>query len=140
MECVVCGKTFRPSGRGRKQKYCSESCKNHAKYEARKQRARNGEASKSSQKPRPAPAVPKLDRKEFERMMDGSTEDALREVRERLKIALHADDTPASTLAPIGRMYIEVSERLEGLAGGDPLDGLLDDDAEVSADAGAALV
>ena len=72
MRCEICGGEFRPSGHGKRQRYCSESCRNKAKYRRRK----NGGTSTPRTKPEPDPV--ELGRREFERMMDDSLEDVLR--------------------------------------------------------------
>ena len=51
MRCEICGGEFRPSGHGKRQRYCSESCRNKAKYRRRK----NGGASTPRTKPEPDP-------------------------------------------------------------------------------------
>ncbi len=68
-----------------------------------------------------------LDRREFERMMDDGVEDAIRLVRDRLKAALDDPGTPANTLPAIGRQYIELCERLQGMDGQADLFGQTDD-------------
>ena len=136
MRCEVCGAEFRPSGHGRPQKYCSESCRNKAKYRRRRNRA--GDAA---DKPGmgEVPAAKGLDRREFERMMDDGVEDAIRLVRDRMKAALEDTGTPANALPAIGRQYIELCERLQNMDDGG---GLFDqaDPTEVNEDAGASIV
>ena len=132
MRCEICGGEFRPSGHGKRQRYCSESCRNKAKYRRRK----NGVASTHRTKPEPAPV--ELDRREFERMMDDSLEDVLRMNRDRLKAALDDPGTPANALPGISRQLIDVCERLQGMSG---QGGLFDDEStEVVEDVGASIV
>nr|DAV64848.1 MAG TPA: DNA gyrase inhibitor [Bacteriophage sp.] len=149
MKCAVCGKEFHPSGRGIAQRYCSKSCKNHAAYLKRKANAGKPKA-KAKRKAKakteePTKATPaeatsvELDRRQFNRMMDDSLEDVLRANRDRLREALDAPDTPANALAAISRQLIAVCEKLEHLAGADPLTDLFEDE-EVPSDAGASLV
>ena len=86
MKCELCGKEFQPSGHGRPQKYCSKSCRQKADYRRKKNRPardRNGKppvkAVETKQKPEQD-----LDQRSFERMMDGSMMDILRDNRDLL--------------------------------------------------------
>lgn len=145
MECEICGKEFRPCGHGRRQKYCSESCRNRSKYLRRKQRGGTALEPKTepktgpAEKPEPVP-VP-LNARDFERMMDDSLEDTLRHVRNRLREALDDPGTPANALTGISRQLIDVTERLNRLDGGGAaglLDGIME---EATADElGASIV
>lgn len=151
MECEICGAEFRPSGHGRRQKYCSESCRNRSKYLRRKQRddTPSGRDTKKATEPKPEPRPqPKpepthtaLSARDFDRMMDDSVEDTLRHVRDRLRSALDDLSTPANALTGISRQLIEVTERLNELDATD-LSGLLaNDPEEVTADElGASIV
>ena len=137
MKCEECGSEFRPSGHGKKQKYCSTKCK-QAAY--RKRRRSSGPRHDRVTEDKSAGVRVELDRREFERMMDDGVEDAIRLVRDRLKSALDDPGTPANTLPAIGRQYIELCERLQGM---DDDGGLFDDQpdaTEVSEDAGASIV
>lgn len=145
MECLECGKSFRPSGHGKPGKYCSGACKARA-YRRRK---KNGEATahpKGKPEPtkEPGPQTPpELDRRSFERMMDEPLEDVLRKQRDRLQAAMDDISTPASALVPISRQIIAISEQLESMSGGGDLFAESDDETEsveVSADAGASIV
>ena len=90
MKCELCGKEFQPSGHGRPQKYCSKSCRQKADYRRKKNRPardRNGKppvkAVETKQKPEQD-----LDQRSFERMMDGSMLDILRDNRDLLLLSL----------------------------------------------------
>lgn len=136
MNCEECGNEFRPSGHGKKQRYCSAKCK-QAAYRKRRR----------SSEPHHDPIAEdmsigtrsELDRREFERMMDDGVEDAIRLVRDRLKAALDDPGTPANTLPAIGRQYIELCERLQGMDGQADLFGQTDD-MGVTEDVGASIV
>ncbi|MBW3081979.1 hypothetical protein [Bifidobacterium phasiani] len=119
MLCEICGGEFRPSGHGRRQRYCSESCRNKAKYRRRKARMQTGETKPSA--PTAAHPSDDLDRRQFERMMDDGIEDILRLNRDRLKTALQDPSTPANALPGISRQLIAVCERLDAIDGGDLL-------------------
>lgn len=139
MECLECGKEFRPSGRGKPGKYCSGACKAKA-YRRRKKNGEIAAVAKPKRAETEGPArITGLDRHSFERMMDDSLEDVLRHNRDRLREALDDISTPASALPGISRQLIAVSERLENMHGGG---GLFDDDdvTEVSEDVGASIV
>ena len=132
MRCEICGGEFRPSGHGKRQRYCSESCRNKAKYRRRKE----GGAPACKEKRETVPA--ELDRREFERMMDDSMEDVLRMNRDRLKAALQDPSTPANALPGISRQLISVCERLQGTDG---QTNLFDDETMgVTEDVGASIV
>ena len=90
MICEVCGKQFRPSGKGSQQKYCSAKCRQKDYRRRKKNRPaqdRNGKppvkAVETKQKPERD-----LDQRSFERMMDGSMLDMLRANRDRLLKAM----------------------------------------------------
>lgn len=132
--CARCGKLL---GRDMspRAKYCSDSCRVLA---CRERRAKGVKASGPEPKPKASPA-PAIDRREFDRMMDGSMEDELRHVRDRLKTYVDDPDTPANAMPNIVAKYLAVCEKLHDLSAGDPLAGLLDEQ-EVSEDAGASVV
>lgn len=142
MICEVCGKQFRPSGKGSQQKYCSAKCRQKDYRRRKKNRPaqdRNGKppvkAVETKQKPERD-----LDQRSFERMMDGSMLDMLRANRDRLQKAMDDTSTPANTLPAISRQLIDVCERIEALQGGG-LTYLLDDEEdEVTDDVGASIV
>lgn len=142
MICEVCGKQFRPSGKGSQQKYCSAKCRQKDYRRRKKNRPaqdRNGKppvkAVETKQKPERD-----LDQRSFERMMDGSMLDMLRANRDRLQKAMDATSTPANALPAISRQLIDVCERIESLQGGG-LTYLLDDEEdEVTDDVGASIV
>lgn len=147
MECLECGKEFRPSGHGKPSKYCSGACK----AKAYRRRKKNGGTVSGTPEPRPEraaktearPKPAELDRRSFERMMDEPLEDVLRKQRDRLQAAMDDISTPANALAPISRQIIAISERLESMSGGGDLFAESDDETEsveVSADAGASIV
>lgn len=129
--CAHCGK---PIGRDMspRAKYCSDSCRVLA---CRKRRAKGV-------KPEPQPKAkptPVLNQREFDRMMDGSMEDELRHVRDRLKAYVDDPSTPANAMPNIVAKYLAVCEKLHSLSGGDPLAGLLEE-TEVTGDVGASVV
>lgn len=138
MICEVCGKQFRPSGKGSQQKYCSAKCRQKDYRRRKKNRPaqdRNGKppvkAVETKQKPERD-----LDQRSFERMMDGSMLDMLRANRDRLQKAMDDTSTPANALPAISRQLIDVCERIESLQGG----GLTDLLDEVTDDVGASIV
>ncbi|MBF9696519.1 hypothetical protein IHQ76_06890 [Bifidobacterium dentium] len=137
MICEICGAEFQPSGHGKRQRYCSESCRNKAKYRRRKKRPTDSE--EKTPEPAGTPAGD-LDKRNFERMMDGSMLDMLRANRDRLLKAMDDTRTPANALPAISRQLIAVCERIESLQGGGLNDLLDDEEDEVTEDAGASIV
>ena len=142
MTCEVCGKQFRPSGKGSQQKYCSAKCRQKDYRRRKKNRPaqdRNGKppvkAVETKQKPERD-----LDQRSFERMMDGSMLDMLRANRDRLQKAMDDTSTPANALPAISRQLIDVCERIESLQGGGLTDLLDDEEDEVTDDVGASIV
>lgn len=142
MICEVCGKQFRPSGKGSQQKYCSAKCRQKDYRRRKKNRPaqdRNGKppvkAVETKQKPERD-----LDQRSFERMMDGSMLDMLRANRGRLQKAMDDTSTPANALPAISRQLIDVCERIEALQGGGLTDLLDDEEDEVTDDVGASIV
>ena len=142
MICEVCGKQFRPSGKGSQQKYCSAKCRQKDYRRRKKNRLaqdRNGKppvkAVETKQKPERD-----LDQRSFERMMDGSMLDMLRANRDRLQKAMDDTSTPANALPAISRQLIDVSERIESLQGGGLTDVLDDEEDEVTVNVGASIV
>lgn len=142
MICEVCGKQFRPSGKGIQQKYCSAKCRQKDYRRRKKNRPaqdRNGKppvkAVETKQKPERD-----LDQRSFERMMDGSMLDMLRANRDRLQKAMDDTSTPANALPAISRQLIDVCERIESLQGGGLTDLLDDEEDEVTDDVGASIV
>lgn len=142
MICEVCGKQFRPSGKGSQQKYCSAKCRQKDYRRRKKNRPaqdRNGKppvkAVETKQKPERD-----LDQRSFERMMDGSMLDMLRANRDRLQKAMDNTSTPANALPAISRQLIDVCERIEALQGGGLTDLLDDEEDEVTDDVGASIV
>ena len=142
MICEVCGKQFRPSGKGSQQKYCSAKCRQKDYRRRKKNRPvqdRNGKppvkAVETKQKPERD-----LDQRSFERMMDGSMLDMLRANRDRLQKAMDDASTPANALPAISRQLIDVCERIESLQGGGLTDLLDDEEDEVTGDVGASIV
>ncbi|MBW3093100.1 hypothetical protein KIH79_09240 [Bifidobacterium sp. 82T10] len=73
-------------------------------------------------------------------MMDGSIEDELRYVRDRLKEYLDEPATSAYAISNIAARYVAVCEKLHDMVGGDPLLDLEDDVTEVNENAGASIV
>lgn len=142
MICEVCGKQFRPSGKGSQQKYCSAKCRQKDYRRRKKNRPaqdRNGKppvkAVETKQKPERD-----LDQRSFERMMDGSMLDILRDNRDLLLKAMTDPTTPANALPAISRQLIDVCERIESLQGGGLTDLLDDEEDEVTDDVGASIV
>ena len=142
MICEVCGKQFRPSGKGSQQKYCSAKCRQKDYRRRKKNRPaqdRNGKppvkAVETKQKPERD-----LDQRSFERMMDGSMLDMLRANRDRLQKAMDDTSTPANALPAISRPLIDVCERIESLQGVGLTDLLDDEEDEVTDDVGASIV
>lgn len=142
MICEVCGRQFRPSGKGSQQKYCSAKCRQKDYRRRKKNRPaqdRNGKppvkAVETKQKPERD-----LDQRSFERMMDGSMLDMLRANRDRLQKAMDDTSTPANALPAISRQLIDVCERIEALQGGGLTDLLDDEEDEVTDDVGASIV
>ncbi|KFI92448.1 hypothetical protein BISA_0848 [Bifidobacterium saguini DSM 23967] len=142
MRCEECGREFEPSHRGSPSKYCSGACRAKAYRKRRKANAAGGgkrDAGKPSAPTEPSESQP-LSSREFERMMDGSIEDELRYVRDRLKKYMDNPATPANAISNISARYIMVCEKLHDMAGGDSLLDLEDEVTEVSADVGASIV
>lgn len=142
MICEVCGKQFSPSGKGSQQKYCSAKCRQKDYRRRKKNRPaqdRNGKppvkAVETKQKPERD-----LDQRSFERMMDGSMLDILRDNRDLLLKAMADPTTPANALPAISRQLIDVCERIEALQGGGLTDLLDDEEDEVTDDVGASIV
>lgn len=142
MICEVCGKQFRPSGKGSQQKYCSAKCRQKDYRRRKKNRPaqdRNGKppvkAVETKQKPERD-----LDQRSFERMMDGSHEDTLREIVGRLREALHAPSTPANALPSISSKLAEFDERMRMAEESGSLFDMNDDVTEVAEDVGASIV
>ena len=142
MICEVFGKQFRPSGKGSQQKYCSAKCRQKDYRRRKKNRPaqdRNGKppvkAVETKQKPERD-----LDQRSFERMMDGSMLDILRDNRDLLLKAMADPTTPANALPAISRQLIDVCERIESLQGGGLTDLLDDEEDEVTDDVGASIV
>lgn len=142
MICEVCGKQFRSSGKGSQQKYCSAKCRQKDYRRRKKNRPaqdRNGKppvkAVETKQKPERD-----LDQRSFERMMDGSMLDILRDNRDLLLKAMADPTTPANALPAISRQLIDVCERIESLQGGGLTDLLDDEEDEVTDDVGASIV
>ncbi|KAA8831456.1 hypothetical protein EMO89_01600 [Bifidobacterium tissieri] len=132
--CKYCGKPLPPNVTARCE-YCPGGTCRKMAYKKRKAK---GEPAP----PKPKPKPPTLNSREFDRMMDGSVEDSLRYVRDRLKTYLDDPGTPANAVANISRQYITVCERLDQLSGNGT--GLFDDEtetvSEVSEDVGASIV
>lgn len=142
MICEVCGKQFRPSGKGSQQKYCSAKCRQKDYRRRKKNRPaqdRNGKppvkAVETKQKPEQ-----ELDKQNFERMMDGSHEDTLREIVGRLREALHDPSTPANALPSISSKLAEFDERMRMAEDSGSLFDVNDDVTEVAEDVGASIV
>lgn len=136
MKCELCGKEFQPSGHGRPQKYCSKSCRQKADYRRKKNRRKPPvKAVETKQKPEQD-----LDQRSFERMMDGSMLDILRDNRDLLLKAMADPTTPSGALPAISRQLIDVCERIESLQGGGLTDLLDDEEDEVTDDVGASIV
>lgn len=142
MICEVCGKQFRPSGKGSQQKYCSAKCRQKDYRRRKKNRPaqdRNGKPPVKAVETKKKPERD-LDQRSFERMMDGSMLDMLRANRDRLQKAMDDTSTPANALPAISRQLIDVCERIEALQGGGLTDLLDDEEDEVTDDVGASIV
>lgn len=142
MKCELCGKEFQSSGHGRPQKYCSKSCRQKADYRRKKNRPardRNGKSPVKAVETKQKPEQD-LDQRSFERMMDGSMLDILRDNRDLLRKAMADPTTPANALTAISRQLIDVCERIEALQGGGLTDLLDDEEDEVTDDVGASIV
>lgn len=142
MICEVCGKQFRPSGKGSQQKYCSVKCRQKDYRRRKKNRPAQDRNSKPPVKAIETKQKPEqdLDQRSFERMMDGSMLDMLRANRDRLQKAMDDTSTPANALPAISRQLIDVCERIESLQGGGLTDLLDDEEDEVTDDVGASIV
>lgn len=142
MICEVCGRQFRPSGRGSQQKYCSAKCRQKDYRRRKKNRPAQDRNSKPPVKAVETKQKPErdLDQRSFERMMDGSMLDMLRANRDRLQKAMDDTSTPANALPAISRQLIDVCERIESLQGGGLTDLLDDEEDEVTDDVGASIV
>lgn len=142
MICEVCGKQFRPSGKGSQQKYCSAKCRQKDYRRRKKNRPAQDRNSKPPVKAMETKQKPErdLDQRSFERMMDGSMLDMLRANRDRLQKAMDDTSTPANALPAISRQLIDVCERIESLQGGGLTDLLDDEEDEVTDDVGASIV
>lgn len=142
MICEVCGKQFRPSGKGSQQKYCSAKCRQKDYRRRKKDRLARAVKPKPAVKPATVKHEPEpdLDQRSFERMMDGSMLDMLRANRDRLQKAMDDTSTPANALPAISRQLIDVCERIESLQGGGLTDLLDDEEDEVTDDVGASIV
>lgn len=142
MICEVCGKQFRPSGKGSQQKYCSAKCRQKDYRRRKKNRPAQDRNSKPPVKAVETKQKPErdLDQRSFERMMDGSMLDMLRASRDRLQKAMDDTSTPANALPAISRQLIDVCERIESLQGGGLTDLLDDEEDEVTDDVGASIV
>ena len=128
MICEVCGKQFRPSGKGSQQKYCSAKCRQKDYRRRKKNRPAQDRNSKPPVKAVETKQKPEqdLDQRSFERMMDGSMLDILRDNRDLLLKAMADPTTPANALPAISRQLIAVCDRIESLQVGGLTD-LLDE-------------
>ena len=142
MKCELCGKEFQLSGHGRPQKYCSKSCRQKADYRRKKNRPAQDRNSKPPVKAVETKQKPEqdLDQRSFERMMDGSHEDTLREIVGRLREALHDPSTPANALPSISSKLAEFDERMRMAEDSGSLFDVNDDVTEVAEDVGASIV
>lgn len=137
--CKYCGKPL-PANVTARCEYCPGGTCRKMAYKRRKATADPVRPGKQPEKREAASKPPpSIDRREFDRMMDGSMEDELRHVRDRLKTYVDDPDTPANAMPNIVAKYLAVCEKLHSLSGGDPLAGLLDEQ-EVGEDAGASVV
>lgn len=142
MKCELCGNEFRPSGHGRPQRYCSKSCRQKADYRRKKNRPAQAAKPKPTAKAAPTKhePEPELDQRSFERMMDGSHEDTLREIVGRLREALHDPSTPANALPSISSKLAEFDERMRMAEESGSLFDANDDVTEVAEDVGVSIV
>lgn len=118
MECLECGKKFRPQKK--EQQYCSDACRMRAYRKRKKAGVMVGR--KEKQPERVTVNVSKhvnaeLSKQDFERMMTGSYEEHLRFALNVLHKALESDETPVNSLAPITKEMLSVAKQLEGYDG-----------------------
>ena len=118
MECLECGKKFRPQKK--EQQYCSDACRMRAYRKRKKQGIKVGR--KKKQPEQVTVNVSKhvnaeLSKQDFERMMTGSYEEHLRFALQVLHKALESEETPANSLAPITKEMLSVAKQLEGYEG-----------------------
>lgn len=116
MQCLECGKTFRPSGRGSKQRYCSQACRSKA-YRNRKRKQTQGEPAPQTDKEKNEGSgqLQELTAETFEQMRDYTYAEALRKNRDILFKMLISPDTPATAISAISRQHLSVVKELENL-------------------------
>ncbi|NEG96001.1 hypothetical protein CS006_10445 [Bifidobacterium primatium] len=142
--CKYCGKPL-PANVTARCEYCPGGTCRKLAYKKRKAKGESAGRPKPAKprrkRPEPEPSAT-LTGREFDRMMDGSMEDELRHVRDRLRAYVDDPDTPASAMPNIVAKYLTVCERLHDMAGGDPLLDALNESEDVSEveDAGASIV
>lgn len=118
MECLECGKKFRPYKK--EQQYCSDACRMRSYRKRKKAGVMAGR--KKKQPEQVTVNVSKhvnaeLSKQDFERMMTGSYEEHLRFALQVLHRALESEETPANSLAPITKEMLSVAKQLEGYEG-----------------------
>lgn len=114
MKCLECGKSFRPSGRGSKQRYCSQACRSKA-YRKRKRSGSAPATQTVEEKNESSEQLEELTAETFEQMRDYTYAEALRKNRDILFKMLISPDTPATAISAISRQHLSVVKELENL-------------------------
>lgn len=114
MQCLECGKNFRPSGRGSKQRYCSQACRSKA-YRKRKRSGSEPATITGEEKNTDSEQLEELTAETFEQMRDYTYAEALRKNRDILFKMLISSDTPATAISAISRQHLAVVKELENL-------------------------
>ena len=115
VKCLRCGKEFTPSGHGKRQKYCSQKCRDAAAYERRRKGVKAPPEKPYKTKAAALAEVREITSADFDRMMDKPREEILRGIVSRLERALNDPDTPANALPSISAELRRASAELDGL-------------------------
>lgn len=118
MECLECGREFRPQKK--EQKYCSDACRMRAYRKRKKAGIKVGRRKKQPEQVTVNVSKhvnAELSKQDFDRMMTGSYEEHLRFALNMLRRALESEETPANSLAPITKEMLDVAKQLEGYEG-----------------------
>ncbi|MBT1167014.1 hypothetical protein [Bifidobacterium simiarum] len=127
-KCPICGNVVTQPATGRRRIYCSARCKRIAQQLRAAERALN--SSRKVRRTVPAHRRSRgtgtedagIDAATFDDMMNGPVphlEQSLRLVVRRLTAALDSQDTSTRDLAPLSRVLIDASARLESIRGHD---------------------
>lgn len=122
MQCAQCGRFFKTSSTGRPAKYCSGKCRvaAHRKHQDQPESERQQPVTITlpGNKTPVKTSIPGdvLTRETFESMCDGRLVDEYRFARDILHHAMQSGDTPAASLAALSKQYLEIVNRLAGLA------------------------